>query len=396
MYSLLTAVAFAMTSQAAFAACDLVSDGRGTISNDLFEAKNAPTDSSAMANLLYGQLASRGPVLKQQCTAEQYIAAFIRLNPSYAPDKPMLIPVLNATSVSAPAAAAPAPKPAVSPAEVTQVREEQARVREEQAKVQTEKANLERAINTLKKLNEISAEQADSIKVARAEIAKLAAEDVQLEARWVALETRLTTLEGEVSSLKTTMVGKADKTYVDTALKGKADADKVYNKEEVDKMFEELPAGESLPWWAKLLIAVSAIGAILGAWAFYRKTPTPAAIDTSKFASAKELEAVKAEVADVREQGGFALITLENDWYAQIMQLTEGQERVLKVLTDGKLSHTILVERSSGDAAFIKAGIAGHVGTNLVAIGNLQTIVRKATNPKNFRLNNPIGLSAVA
>jgi hypothetical protein len=206
----------------------------------------------------------------------------------------------------------------------------------------------------------------------------------------------MTTVEGEVSSLKTAVGKKADTSYVNEQ-NAAQDAAIAKNAKDI----KNLPAGESLQWWAPwwlivILGALGLIGAILGALAFFRKQPTPTAVDTSSFVTTADLDVVKEEIADVREQGGFKVIMLENDWYEQAKQLAEGQERGLQVLFDTKPSYTILVQRGSGDTAFIKAGITGQVPTNAVGIGNLQQIVRRAAKSDNFRLSNQIGLAVAA
>jgi hypothetical protein len=113
-------------------------------------------------------------------------------------------------------------------------------------------------------------------------------------------QTQVKSMADRLTSLETELAKKADLTYVDTALKGKANVGDGYTKGEIDTKLENLLAGESLPWWAKLLMG--AIALLAGYAAFFRKALAPAAIDTSNFVTSTELEALASKVEVIQSR----------------------------------------------------------------------------------------------
>jgi hypothetical protein len=114
------------------------------------------------------------------------------------------------------------------------------------------------------------------------------------------------------------------------------------------------------------------------------------------------MNAAEADIADVRAQGGFRVITLEPGWREKVTATAVGVAVDLTVIGDGDAFATIVAERGDGDNIFITAGIDDQNARNGVKIDNLLTTVRKAAKPDEkkggkIRLNNLVNrLQAVS
>jgi hypothetical protein len=368
---LLAAVAFAMSSQAAFAACELEPSDRVT---------SLPSAAGKTAEQTIGGLVTLFKPRLPDCSENEIAQAIIIANnwqvDTQLGDTPQVRGVRPKAVAPAPVAApaaAPVPAPVSAPLSEVAPAAKPALASPEAQQLRVQKVDLERAVQSFLRSNPVKSEwtpaQTKSFDNAQTTLAEYGQ-------KISALETRMTTVEGEVSSLKTAVAGKADLTYVDTALKGKANVGDGYTKGEIDTKLENLLAGESLPWWAKLLMG--AIALLAGYAAFFRKALAPAAIDTSNFVTSTELEALASKVEVIQSRFKHSVLkTAATQKPIALKALADGAEFDYQILVDGQsvVFKGRVVQHAASGEALIKLDEFSKPVTGSNLFGELATYI---------------------
>jgi hypothetical protein len=176
------------------------------------------------------------------------------------------------------------------------------------------------------------AEKAGYDKV-EADVARLKVEFTELEGKVIDLEKRMAATEGRIDKVEGVVLDKnGNATF--------------YNKQEIDKKFDALPAGEGFPWWGWALIGFSILlGGLAVLFAAIAGSSKEAKLDLSGFATKEELEAVKVTVQSVKDQTDSVDIRFGAGQQEQLAALLEGETLPVDVFVEGEKKFKVRFKR---------------------------------------------------